>query len=374
MLTRPHLHKRSALCVHTQRACSKQAQRPQTLSSFVRAHPRSSLARVALLSLSLSLPLSLSAAPQPVTKDQANTSVKAMVEGESVDLNAFNATYTLRRGHYKTPELSKAKRDRVLFLASKPLIEAMLLKRALKERGLHVDEAKVKARVEAIRSGLKTEERFTRYLEKISQTPHSFERQQWVKEAAFAVLSHDKLITPTEADLQQKRAQVADRLSVPERVRARQLSVPLPRDPKPEQVRKAFKKIQAAHEVFLKGDVSFELLIQRYSEGPLRGRRGDIGYVSKGDLEPPVEKALWALKEGEVSVPVRSMFGWHLIQRQDTLPAYTRTLEELLPNVRDRVTQLKFHQKLGPFLKSLWRRYKVETSFELPPAYRAPKK
>ncbi|MBS0552432.1 MAG: peptidylprolyl isomerase, partial [Proteobacteria bacterium] len=41
---------------------------------------------------------------------------------------------------------------------------------------------------------------------------------------------------------------------------------------------------------------------------------GDLGWVNPGDTVPEFERAMNALKPGEVSQPVRSPFGWHLIQ------------------------------------------------------------
>jgi peptidyl-prolyl cis-trans isomerase SurA len=44
------------------------------------------------------------------------------------------------------------------------------------------------------------------------------------------------------------------------------------------------------------------------------GRGGDLGWLSPGDTVPEFERAMDALQAGEVSMPVRSPFGWHLIQ------------------------------------------------------------
>ena len=329
-----------------------------------------SLLGVSFLSLMLSLSASLSAQPAPSTAT-APSKHAISVEGEEVDLAAFNEAFALRRAKYRSATLSDKQRDQVSFLAAQPFVEQLLLKRALHKRGLTLDTTKVAKRAESIKRGMKSEEAFERYLQRISQTPKSFELQQWAKEAAFLVLQHDGALKVTEADLAEKKAQVSDKLHVPEKVRAQLLSRELNPKATPEQVNKAFQEIQAAHALVLKGDLPFEVLIQQHSNGPLRGRKGDLGFVSRGDLEPAVERALWSLKEGEVSAPVRSALGWHLVKRRETIPAYTRSLEELLPNVKERVMQIKFHKALQPFMRALWRTYKVEASFTLPPAYRA---
>jgi peptidyl-prolyl cis-trans isomerase SurA len=58
----------------------------------------------------------------------------------------------------------------------------------------------------------------------------------------------------------------------------------------------------------------FAQLARLYSEDGSASRGGDLGWVNPGDLVPEFEKAMDALKPGEVSEPVKSPFGWHLIQ------------------------------------------------------------
>lgn len=50
------------------------------------------------------------------------------------------------------------------------------------------------------------------------------------------------------------------------------------------------------------------------SEDASASRGGDLGWLTPGDTVPEFEKAMDALKTGQVSEPVRSPFGWHLIQ------------------------------------------------------------
>jgi parvulin-like peptidyl-prolyl isomerase len=45
---------------------------------------------------------------------------------------------------------------------------------------------------------------------------------------------------------------------------------------------------------------------------------GDLGFVHQGSLAPPMDQALWALKDGELSEPVRTLRGWQLVRRLET--------------------------------------------------------
>jgi peptidyl-prolyl cis-trans isomerase SurA len=58
----------------------------------------------------------------------------------------------------------------------------------------------------------------------------------------------------------------------------------------------------------------FEDMARQYSEDGSANNGGDLGWVNPGDTVPPFEKAMNALAVGEVSEPVLSPFGWHIIQ------------------------------------------------------------
>lgn len=58
----------------------------------------------------------------------------------------------------------------------------------------------------------------------------------------------------------------------------------------------------------------FEVLARQFSEDGSASNGGDLGWVNPGDTVPQFEKAMNELKAGEISAPVRSPFGWHVIQ------------------------------------------------------------
>jgi peptidyl-prolyl cis-trans isomerase SurA len=61
-----------------------------------------------------------------------------------------------------------------------------------------------------------------------------------------------------------------------------------------------------------KGD--FAQLARQFSEDGSNARGGELGWLSPGDTVPEFERAMNALKPGEISTPVQTPFGWHLIQ------------------------------------------------------------
>ena len=59
----------------------------------------------------------------------------------------------------------------------------------------------------------------------------------------------------------------------------------------------------------------FEDLAREFSSCPSSEEGGDLGEFGKGSMVPSFETAAFGLKVGETSAPVRTQFGYHLIQR-----------------------------------------------------------
>lgn len=65
----------------------------------------------------------------------------------------------------------------------------------------------------------------------------------------------------------------------------------------------------------IKEGKTFEELAKIFSKCPSSAEGGDLGEFGTGQMLPSFEKAAFALAVGEVSLPVRTQFGYHLIQR-----------------------------------------------------------
>ena len=67
----------------------------------------------------------------------------------------------------------------------------------------------------------------------------------------------------------------------------------------------------------LDGNGTFEEYAQIYSKCPSGQKGGDLGYFKRGQMVPQFEVAAFNLPVGEISKPIWTQFGWHLIKVTD---------------------------------------------------------
>ena len=65
------------------------------------------------------------------------------------------------------------------------------------------------------------------------------------------------------------------------------------------------------------GDISFEDAAEKYSLCPSSVNGGDLGYFKRGQMVQPFSDVAFDLKVGQISDPVGTKFGWHLIKVVD---------------------------------------------------------
>lgn len=93
-----------------------------------------------------------------------------------------------------------------------------------------------------------------------------------------------------------------------------------------------------------KGD-DFAKLATEYSSDPgSKANGGKLGYFTKGQMVKEFEDAAFALKKGEVSKPVQSKFGWHIIKVEDRRAKPPPSYDEVKGQIVDSMVQQKGQQ------------------------------
>lgn len=91
---------------------------------------------------------------------------------------------------------------------------------------------------------------------------------------------------------------------------------------------------------------NFADLAKRYSEDASAPQGGDLGWLTPGETVPAFQQAMDALQPGQISAPVQSQFGWHLIE---VLDRRTKDMENEFKRMQAR--QMLFQRRVEPALE-----------------------
>ncbi|MFC3119132.1 peptidylprolyl isomerase [Jhaorihella thermophila] len=87
----------------------------------------------------------------------------------------------------------------------------------------------------------------------------------------------------------------------------------------------------------LDGGADFAELAKAKSTGPSGPNGGALGWFGEGAMVPEFEAAVKALKVGEVSGPVQTQFGWHIVKLNDSRKAEAPKLEDVRDEILDQI-------------------------------------
>jgi peptidyl-prolyl cis-trans isomerase D len=211
------------------------------------------------------------------------------------------------------------------------------------------------------------------------------QQQRWLAYATFEVSRYLPQVQVSDQQVQERYEQQKARFQAPERLRVAYIELALdqlPAAPAPEpevlkviyeadkaarfttveerharhiQVNfgadkdQAKQRIEAIADKLAKGADFAALAATESDDTGSKKKGGDLGWIRRGRLEK-FEKALFALGKGEVSAPVETELGWHLIKLEDVHEARTRAFEdedvqaELLAVYRARDAEHRFQE------------------------------
>lgn len=127
----------------------------------------------------------------------------------------------------------------------------------------------------------------------------------------------------------------------------------------PEEIRAShiLVKTEAQAEAIekqLKAGASFPKLAEQDSLDPgSKQSGGDLGWFKHGQMVPEFDKAAFALTDGQISQPIKTSFGYHVIERTGTRPAGTEPLAQVKDQIRDMLVKQQEQAKFQAFLANL---------------------
>lgn len=175
----------------------------------------------------------------------------------------------------------------------------------------------------------------------VDKTARGVAFMRFARERALAELLMQQRVqaaTPDAAALerfaQSEYKAMPERFNLPEEVRVRHILLPVARDGSDDAAVKA--EAEALIEQVRKGADFATLAQERSADKGSAQRGGDLGFFPRGKMAPEFEAAAFALnKKGELSAPVKSRFGYHVIEFEERRAPLARPFDKVLPEIRE---------------------------------------
>lgn len=112
------------------------------------------------------------------------------------------------------------------------------------------------------------------------------------------------------------------------------------------------------------GEISFEDAASEYSQCPSKERGGSLGYFKHGMMVKEFDETAFSQPVGEMSKPVKTQFGWHLIITDDKTEPGLLEFEEVREKLEKQLKEKKQQEVYEEMYASLKEKYKVKLSEE----------
>ena len=165
-----------------------------------------------------------------------------------------------------------------------------------------------------------------------------------------------KKVNITDEDVERYYKLNSKNYRADDRARIRHILLPLSEKASPEEVQAATAKGNELYDQIAAGE-DFARLAQKYSDGAGRESGGDIGWVNRGTLLKPIEDAAFdKLSVGQVSRPIRSGMGLHLVKLESRDIGAVLPLSSVASKIKDELYSKAMEERYSKWLKTELRR------------------
>jgi parvulin-like peptidyl-prolyl isomerase len=274
----------------------------------------------------------------------------AWVEDKTITSDDLNGMVQAFQQQNRKESVSDEERKMLL----ENLIENALLREESKSRGLTVTDDMVNAQLEQLYSRYGGKEKLEQML---ANSPVSLDEvaENIRHDMAGQLAAEDEIqknLSISDEDLEQFYEQNKDKIKSGEAFRAQHILIKDDKDTPEETAAKLHTQIQEGS--------SFDELAKEHSDCPSGQKGGDLDWFGKGQMVPAFESALLKLDVGEVSEPVKTDFGYHIIKKTDHRPEKELSFDEAKDQIKEFLAREKGKKIVADLVSNLRDKYTVK--------------
>jgi peptidyl-prolyl cis-trans isomerase C len=324
-----------------------------------------------LAPLAVLLPLALSAEENKTAAVDLPDPV-AIVEGEKISRADLEETFTgaLASSGINANDLTADQK----MAGYREILDELIVDKLISRKASSVDikDADLEAEVSRIKGQFPSEDAFKAEMTKAGENDSSFrdsvkkmiQQQKWMESQIG-----DKA-TVSDADIKKFYDENKKEFEHPEMVRASHILIRVPEDADEKVVAEKKKAADAALERVTSKKEDFTTVAKEVSEEPgAKESGGDLNFFPKDRMVPEFANAAFAMKKGDISKePVRTKFGWHVINVTDRKDSGTMPYDEVKGQVGSYLEGGKRRDAVRTIIDSIRAEAKIENKLPAAPA------
>jgi len=294
--------------------------------------------------------------PTPTTPERLTGPV-ASVNGTAIPAEAFYEEVdkiTARGAQIPADRVARIEHNIL-----KRLIEQELINQAVKTSAVVVSDEDIAAGFEEYKKRFQDDEQFENYLKHGRVTKESIEARIRDRRSLELLLEKqgDLVVADEEAKAFYEKNErfYTDKAGL----RASHILVKVLENAPAEEEAKAQAKVKEAQARLKKGD-AFDVVARELGEGPAAEKGGDLGFFSEGRMVKEFEDVAFKMKVDQVSDPVRTRFGFHIIKVTEKREDRKKPFEEVKDQIVKSLQNKKFFTERRKLLADLEKNAKVE--------------
>jgi peptidyl-prolyl cis-trans isomerase C len=296
-------------------------------------------------------------------KEEVRTGPVATVNGVKItretyngELDSLKKRFSMFGGNLPEAQMAKFK-QRII----ERLVEEELIRQKLDTEKVEIPEAAIQKELDDYKGRVPGgAERFEEFLKKTGKTIDDLKVDIKKRLALKTFLNKDKALEVTDEACQKYFDENKKRFATKERCKAAHILVKTGKDDDKAKNDEVKKKIDAIYKEANKKGTDFAALAKAKSEGPSAPRGGDLGWFTRGRMVKEFETAAFSMKPGDVSKPIKTKFGWHVLKLYEREEAGEKKFPEVKEDIVKRLEARKFREARTKFLKDLRDNGKVE--------------
>lgn len=301
----------------------------------------------------------------------------ATVNGQAVSVKDYNRSLAQAKKQYSMRFQVDFKSDQGKQMLSgiqrsivNQLVDQKLLLIEAEKRGFKASDTEIDLKLADVKKQFPDDAAFQKAIADYGLTPAD------LKDQISKGVAIEKLQKDVTKDLNVTDAQVADfyaknkaQFKHGDEVRASHILIKFDEaaKDKAKDAARALAKIKEL-QAKLKAGGDFSELAKQNSDDPgSKVQGGDLGFFGKGQMVPEFEKSAFSLKNGQISEPIKTTYGYHLIKRVEMHPARVEPIDQVSGKIREQLISQQRNQAFQTHITKLRESAKIDIKPEYKP-------